>query len=622
MNNQELAQAIIEQIGDRENVSQHWHCITRLRFNLKDDSKVNMDKINDLKGVIGSQFSSGQFQVIIGAKVAEVYEEVAAQIGTQEEDKSQGNKKVKPLDVLFDVISGIFTPILPAIVGSGLLKGFMALFVAFNWLSTSSSSYAVLNLISDAAFYFLPFLVAMTAARKFKTKESLALALAGMLLYPTLVNGAAAGKAPLSLFGLAIPQNSYSSSVLPIILGVLLLSIVSKWVDKWVPKSLNIIFSPLISLLITAPLVLAFLAPLGNFLGVYLQEGSTALFHFAGPVAGLVIGGLVPIIVLTGMHYAFFPSILVNIQKLGYDNFFLPLNLVANVAQAGAVTGVFLRSKNTENKAIAASTIVPAIFGITEPAIYGVTLRLRRPFYASLAGGAVGGLIFGTFAVKSTAFAIPGIASLPTYIIKGTNNLIYACIGYVASFVVALIVTLMIGFDEKGKKAVKVEKVVENNLPPIENVGPIEILAPLSGKQQDLSTVPDPTFSTGLLGQGVAILPDENSVQAPFDGTVTMTTPTNHAIGLTSVEGVELLIHVGIDTVEMKGEGFARKVEQGDKVKKRDKLLIFDLNLIKEKGYNPITSVIVTNSPNYLDVVPLEAEKAKAVETKIVMCIN
>ena len=623
MDNRQLAESIIELSGGKENITQHWHCITRLRFNLVDDKRADLDKISRLDGVIGSQFSSGQFQVIIGAKVEEVYEEIDKLLDGNQTTGTK--KKIKPLDVLFDIISGIFTPILPAIVGAGMLKGILSLFVAFHWISTESSTYSVLNIISDATYYFLPFLVAMTAARKFKTKESLALTLAGILLYPTIINGSTSGASALHLWGMGIPLNNYSSSVLPIILGVLLLSFVNKWTDKFIPKSVNIVFSPLLSLIITAPLLLAFIAPLGNVLGAYLEGASTALFHFAGPLAGFVLGGLMPIIVISGMHYAFFPSALTNLQKLGYDTILFPMNLVANIAQVGATLGVLLKAKNSENKSLAASAIVPALFGITEPAIYGVTLRLRRPFYASLAGGAVGGTIFGTLAVKSTAFAIPGIASLPTYIISGTNNFLYALIGYLASFSVAFIVTLIIGFEEEDKKSEKISDIKEKkNITEIapDNSTIENILAPLDGTLTDLTKVSDQIFSQGLMGKGIAIMPLNGEIISPFDGIVTMTTPSNHAIGITSDGGVDLLIHVGIDTVNLNGKYFERKVEQGKKIKKGDELLRFDLELIKSMGYDITTIIIVTNTMNYLDVIPVAEKNLKALENKILVCVN
>ncbi|WP_086444859.1 beta-glucoside-specific PTS transporter subunit IIABC [Candidatus Enterococcus lemimoniae] len=623
MENQLLAQQIMTLIGGSKNVSQSWHCITRLRFNLFDDTKVNMKEINQLNGVIGSQFSGGQYQIIIGAKVAEVFQEMDKQFTNSNNEKTTNNKKnMNVLDTIFDVISGIFTPLMPAIIGSGLIKGLMALFVVFGWLSSESSSYVVLTVFSDGVFYFLPFLVAMTAARKFKTKESLAVALAAMLMYPTLVNGAADGASPLSMFGLSIPLNNYSSTVLPIILGVLLLSIVNKWMDKIVPETVNIVFSPMLSLLITAPILLAFVAPLGNFLGKYLEQIFTTLFTVAGPLAGLLMGGLMPLIVLTGMHYAFFPGTFASLQKFGYDIMLLPMNLVANSAQAGAVLGVTLKSKKAETKSLAFSTFIPAIFGITEPAIYGVTLRLKKPFYASLIGGGVGGTIFGFFAVKATAFSIPGITALPTYIMKNSNNFMYALIGYIASFVISFVLTMLWGFEEDKKDETKDKKITTLKSDPQATTQPIDIFSPVKGCLIPLDDVSDETFSSGMMGKGVAIKPLGDTIYAPFDGEITMTTPTNHAIGLRSAKGVEVLIHVGIDTVNLQGKYFERFVSEGERINKGQPLLRYNLKEIIGLSYDETTMVIVTNSAEFLDIIITGEENVEATTSRLMMCIQ
>ena len=630
MENKELAQEIVKLIGGTENISQSWHCITRLRFNLNNESKVKVDELKTLDGVLGAQFQSGQFQVIIGAKVAEIYEEIDHLVGHSSNDSTpvKNTSKMNPIEVVFDVISGIFTPILPAIVGSGLIKGIMALFVSLGWLTETSSTYQVLQIFSNAVFYFLPFLIAYSAAKKFKTRESLALALAGILLYPAMIEGAAKGADPLSFLGLSIPLNNYTSSVLPIILGVLLLSFVDKWITKAIPKSLSIVFTPVLSLMITAPLTLAFIAPIGNVSGQYLEIFFTSLFNFAGPIAGLLMGGLMPLIVLTGMHYAFFPSTLASFEKMGYDIMLLPMNFIANMAQAGAVLGVIIRTKRVETRSLALSTLLPSFFGITEPAIYGVTLRLKKPFYASLIGGAVGGCFYGLFSVKTTAFSIPGITSLPTYMMKGTNNFQLALIGIALSFIVSLLVTIFLGFKE-SVTAVN-EQTAENpnhaagteNQQLTKQTSPFEVQAPMSGKVIPLSEVNDSVFSSEMMGKGVAILPDKGVVQAPFSGKVVTVTPTKHAIGLVSDDGIELLIHVGIDTVSLNGQFFDVLVKEGDEIKTGDHLLSFDIEGIQSNHLDVVTPIIVTNSTQYLDVIHTGDAHVTAGQNKLLMLIH
>ncbi|QEO62367.1 PTS beta-glucoside transporter subunit EIIBCA [Bacillus altitudinis] len=630
MKNKELAGKIVKLIGGTENISQSWHCITRLRFNLNDERQVKVDELKTLDGVLGAQFQSGQFQVIIGAKVAAVYEEIDHLAGHSSNDSApvKNTSKMNPIEVVFDVISGIFTPILPAIVGSGLIKGIMALFVSLGWLAETSSTYQVLQIFSNAVFYFLPFLIAYSAAKKFKTRESLALALAGILLYPTMLEGAAKGADPLSFLGLSIPLNNYTSSVLPIILGVLLLSFVDKWITKVIPKSLSIVFTPVLSLMITAPLTLAFIAPIGNVSGQYLEIFFTSLFNFAGPIAGLLMGGLMPLIVLTGMHYAFFPSTLASFEKVGYDIMLLPMNFIANMAQAGAVLGVIIRTKRVETKSLALSTLLPSFFGITEPAIYGVTLRLKKPFYASLIGGAVGGCFYGLFSVKTTAFSIPGITSLPTYIMKGTNNFQLALIGIALSFIVSLLITILLGFQESVTAANEQTAEKPNHTESTENqqiskqTTPYEVQAPMSGKIIPLSEVNDSVFSSELMGKGVAILPDKGVVQAPFSGKVVTVTPTKHAIGLVSDDGIELLIHVGIDTVSLNGQFFDVLVKEGDEMKMGDHLLSFDIEGIQSNHLDVVTPIIVTNSTQYLDVIHTGDAHVTAGQNKLLMLIH
>ncbi|MCY7502830.1 beta-glucoside-specific PTS transporter subunit IIABC [Bacillus pumilus] len=629
MENKELAQEIVNLIGGTENISQSWHCITRLRFNLNDESQVKVDELKTLDGVLGAQFQSGQFQVIIGAKVAEVYEKIDHLVGHSSNDSApvKNTSKMNPIEVVFDVISGIFTPILPAIVGSGLIKGIMALLVSLGWLTETSATYQVLQIFSNAVFYFLPFLIAYSAAKKFKTRESLALALAGILLYPAMIEGAAKGADPLSFLGLSIPLNNYTSSVLPIILGVLLLSFVDKWITKAIPKSLSIVFTPVLSLMITAPLTLAFIAPIGNVSGQYLEIFFTSLFNFAGPIAGLLMGGLMPLIVLTGMHYAFFPSTLASFEKVGYDIMLLPMNFIANMAQAGAVLGVIIRTKRVETRSLALSTLLPSFFGITEPAIYGVTLRLKKPFYASLIGGAVGGCFYGLFSVKTTAFSIPGITSLPTYMMKGTNNFQLALIGIALSFIVSLLVTIFLGFKESvtvnEQAAEKPNHTVSTeNQQMSRQTSPFEVQAPMSGKVIPLSEVNDSVFSSEMMGKGVAILPDKGVVQAPFSGKVVTVTPTKHAIGLVSDDGIELLIHVGIDTVNLNGQFFDVLVKEGDEMKTGDHLLSFDIEGIQSNHLDVVTPIIVTNSTQYLDVIHTGDAHVTAGQNKLLMLIH
>lgn len=616
MDNKQLAKNIVDYIGGADNITQNWHCITRLRFNVKDAKKVNIEEIRNLNGVMGAQFQGAQFQVIIGGEVANVFEEVnrITENSINGEAQSDGGSGGNIVSKLFDVISSIFNPILPAIIGSGLIGGFLSILTVTNVLAEESQTYMVLYAIYNATFYFLPFLVAYSASKKFKASPSLSLALAGVLLYPTFINNAVPGTWVLWKFlgGIPLAINNYSSSVIPIILTILLLKYVEKLLKKIIPKALTIVFVPMLALLITAPIMLILIAPLGFLIGTGLATFFTWLFTVAGPIAGALMGGLMPLIVITGMHYAFFPGTLAGLEQFGYDLVLLPMNIVANLAQAGAVLAVFFKTKDEKMKQLAFSSFIPAPFGITEPAIYGVTMKLKKPFYASMIGGAVGGAIYGTFAVKTFQFTIPGVLALPTYIETGTSNLLFAIIGVLASFVVGFVMTMIFKFDT-GKTVVEVaasgEAATEGS-EQIKNIStmiqqePDHIIAPITGKVISLSECPDQTFASGLLGKGVAIIPDNGKVYSPVDGTVVTVTPTNHAIGLLSDSGVEILIHIGIDTVSLQGEGFKRLVEEGARIKKGDLLFTFDIDLIKANQLDLCSPVTITNTSDFLDVVP------------------
>nr|WP_145402284.1 beta-glucoside-specific PTS transporter subunit IIABC [Paenibacillus xylanexedens] len=646
MNHRELSKEIIRLTGGQENITQAWHCITRLRFNVREENKVQLEQIRALDGVLGAQFQSDQFQVVIGNKVAAVYEELEEQLkqnGAVRAEAEAEPKRSRGINAVLDTISGIFTPILPAIVGTGMLKGILALLVTLGAIQETSGEYQILASVANAAFYFLPFLLAVSSARKFKVNEYIALTLAGTLLYPTILNAYLENHLePIRFLSLPVSIVNYTQSVIPIILGVWLLSYVHRWVDRFIPGPVKVIFTSMIVLVITVPILLIAIGPLGNYIGIYLEIGTSWLFAHSGPLTGIVLGGLMPVIVMTGMHYAFFPGTLQNLSKLGYDVLLLPLNLVANMSQAGAVMAVFLKTKNKSMKSIALSSGISAFLGITEPAIYGVTLKLKKPFYASIIGGAAGGGFITAVGLKCFGFAVPGLLSLPLYIGPdgGMANFWYALIGIGISFVVSFTVTLLLKWDEpdavqaaaptaseqgdatKSEQAAAATtslastastKSSDQDMSPSVTVHSIEekkgeIYSPLTGELVLLKELPDPTFAEEMTGKGIAIYPKEGRVTAPFDGTVTMIAKSKHAIMLTSSSGIDILIHVGLNSVSLKGKFFDAKVVAGQEVKKGDLLLEFDMQSIQAAGINLVTPVIVANTPDYLDVVPVQVK--------------
>lgn len=622
MEHLKLAQEIIQYCGGKENITQAWNCITRLRFHLKDREKADVKAIQALNGVLGAQFQGDQFQVIIGNEVLKVFEGVKKELGdlvvSSEEKTKKDKKRENPINVVFGVISGIFNPILPAITGAGIIKGILALLIFLKVLNPESDNYFVLDMISNATYYFLPFLVAFSAGKKFGVNEHLAATLAGIIMYPAFVSLSGQGISTVKFLFLNIPVMDYNSTVIPIILGVLLLSIVYKYIDRFVPSFLKLIVTPMASLLITAPVVLVFIAPLGSYVGRYVAAFFISLFGVAGPVAGLLMGGLMSVIVITGMHYAFFPSTFDGLGGVGYDILLLPMSIVSNMGQCGAVLGAAFKIKDKKMKSIAFSSALSALFGITEPAIYGVNLKYKKPFYAALAGGAVGGAIYGIFHVKAYAFSIPGITALPTYLKEGElNNFIWACIGVAASFLTAFIITMILPLEGKKKAEEKVADKI--SLDHEGQMVKIPVTAPMTGKAVGLAQVPDKMFAEGILGKGIAIIPDEGIVKAPFQGQVKMIAPTKHAIGLISDRGVNVVIHIGIDTVNLQGKGFEVLVKEDQWVEKGEPLMKVDLDFIKENHLNPITPIIVTNSDEYVNVLDFPMDMAQAGTSEVLI---
>ncbi|WKL01892.1 beta-glucoside-specific PTS transporter subunit IIABC [Paenibacillus amylolyticus] len=631
MNHRELSKEIIRLTGGQENITQAWHCITRLRFNVREQNKVQLEQIKALDGVLGAQFQNDQFQVVIGNQVAAVYEQIEDQMKHSGISKPETDApRSKGINAVLDTISGIFTPILPAIVGTGMLKGILALLVTLGAIQEKSGEYQVLSSIANAAFYFLPFLLALSSARKFKVNEYIALTLAGTLLYPTILNAYLANQLePIRFLSLPVSIVNYTQSVIPIILGVWLLSYVHRWVDRFIPGPVKVIFTSMIVLVITVPILLIVIGPLGNYMGIYLEMGTSWLFAHSGPLTGIILGGLMPLIVMTGMHYAFFPGTLQNLSKLGYDVLLLPINLITNMSQAGAVTAVFLKTKDKKMKSIALSSGISALLGITEPALYGVTLKLKKPFYASLIGGAAGGGFITAVGLKCFGFAVPGLLSLPLYIGPngGMSNFWYALIGIGISFSVSFVVTLLLNWEEPNTRnsamSDSAQTLTEQELNTTtafsqETVTPVtvhsieekkgEVFSPLTGELVPLSELPDQTFAEEMTGKGIAIRPQDGRVTAPFDGTVTLVAKSKHAIMLTSSSGIDILIHVGLNSVSLKGEFFDVKVVAGQEVKKGDLLLEFDMDGIQGAGIDLVTPVIVTNTPDYLDVVPVQVK--------------
>ncbi|MEN1986995.1 beta-glucoside-specific PTS transporter subunit IIABC [Paenibacillus hubeiensis] len=602
MNDKELSSKILELVGGESNVNSVFHCATRLRFQLKDRDKADKEALQKTPGIITVVESSGQFQVVVGNNVGPVYEKMieGTSIGNADASKKdESSEKSTILGKAVDIISSIFSPTLGALAGAGLLKGLVALFLFLKWLDASSGTYLVLNAASDSVFYFLPVFLAVTASRKFKTNMFVSVAIAGALVYPAVI---AAVSAPDKLTFLGIPMvlMNYSSSVIPIILAVWVQSYVEKWFNSFVHSSVKNILVPMLSLVIVIPLTFLVFGPIGSMISSGLATGYGWIYNLSPLLAGAVAGAFWQVFVIFGVHWGFVPVILSNIAEVGYDTM-LPMLTAAILAQAGAVFGVFLKTKDTQLKALAGSSVVASVFGITEPAIYGVTLKLKKPFIYACIAGAVGGAIIGSGGAQAVAFALPGLLALPTYIGTGFLSVI---IGLVVAFVLALVIVMVLGFKDSVQEQAAPKEEASASTPVQEStVLKKEIIeSPLQGAVKPLESLPDEAFASGAMGQGIVIEPSEGRLTSPVNGTITTVFPTGHAIGITSDEGAELLIHVGVNTVRLKGKHFEKQVQEGDRVEKGQLILLFDIEQIQAAGYVTSTPVIVTNSANYLDV--------------------
>lgn len=620
MKYENLAKDIIKNVGGAENVNSLCHCVTRLRFKLKDESKANTDVLKKMKGVVTVVKSGGQYQVVIGNHVPDVYADVCAIGGFGENtSSSDSEEKMTPFNKFIDIISGVFQPILGLLAATGMIKGVNAILISANILAATDSTYVILNAIGDCLMYFFPVFLGFTAAKKFKVNQFLGMAIGAALIYPDIVS--LAGET-ISFCGIPVvmPASGYASTVIPIILSIYVASIVEKFFKKIIPDVVKTFLVPFFTLLVVVPVTFIAVGPVASSAANMLGEVTLFIYNLSPVVAGLFIGGFWQVFVMFGLHWGLVPIAINNIAVLGSDSI-VASSIAVCFAQTGVVIAIMLKAKNKKLKSLCIPSIISGMFGVTEPAIYGITLPRKKPFILSCIAGAVTGGIMGLFQTKIYSSGAMGLFVIPTCINPaGIDSGFY---GIILATVAGLAVgfTLMFFF---GK--LDAEDLINDDEEVVETVEKSiireEILtSPINGTVKPLSEVKDEAFASGLLGKGIAIEPKEGKVIAPANGTLTTLFPTLHALGITTDSGAELLIHVGMDTVKLDGKHFKARVKQGDKIKKGDVLLEFDMEAIKKEGYSLETPVIVTNFDKYADIIETDKHHVKHGENLITVMV-
>lgn len=581
------AEMLVKELGGDDNISNVSHCATRLRFILKNVDMVDKQKVSKIPGVITAVEAGGRFQVVIGNHVRDAYQFVTELVHVDSENTVTSNKKAGIVSRVIDVISSIFAPFLYTLAACGILQGILGVFVALGAIDTSGGTYLILNFISWTAFTFLPVLISVTASKKFGVNTYVAIVIACALVCPDYIAMVNAGD-PVYFLGLPVKLLSYTSSVIPIILSIWVASYVQRFFDRVLPIVIRNLFSAMFTITIMVPLTLLAFGPIGNAVGGAIGDVYNYLYGLSPIVAGIIVGGPWEVLVIFGVHWGITPVTVGNYTTLGYDTF-TGLQASAVFSQAGAALGVFLKTKNSEVKKVSASAAVTGLFGITEPAIYGVNLRFKKPMICGCIAGAAGGAIAGAFNAVSWGYNMPGIATLPAYFKSGhTTQFIGLLISIAVSFVLGAVLTFIAGFKDEPENEAVITSSDKTDL------SEEEILSPVSGNVIPLSEVKDEVFSSETLGRGVGIIPDNDKVYAPFDCEIEMLPYTGHALGLRSSSGFASLIHIGIDTVKLGGNGFTVHVKEGEKVKKGTLMIEFNKDLIIKEGYDPTVIFVAT----------------------------
>ncbi|GGS30608.1 PTS beta-glucoside transporter subunit EIIBCA [Streptomyces humidus] len=602
------AKAVLDALGGAQNVSALQHCSTRLRFALADDTKVDAKTLKDIPGVVGVVVGPPQTQVVVGSKVIDFYNALSKLLGDRTGD---GNGETGPATgapwtwkraggTVMDFVVSVFTPVIPAIAGAGVLKSLLLLLTTVKWVSATNPTYLLFAAIPTAVFTFLPLFVAYTSARKLNVNRPVALGTVGVLLHPGFTE-LITRDGGISMFGIPVTNVPYNAQVFPAILAVLFLAVVERFFNKYTPGPIRVFFVPMMCFLIVVPVTMLALGPLGYGMGTQLTSAMLWMHSTLGWVAVALLASLLPFVISVGMHKAFIPPTINTMNATGSEMLYNPASLAHNMSEAGATLAVALRTKKQALRATSLSAGVSALFGITEPALYGVTLQNKRTLMAVVAGAFSGGAYVGITHVSSHAVVGPGLASMSMFVSPGdSSNIINAVVGLLVAFGVSFVISALTWKDSTPAAASQESRQADAGSVPAGTPGGSELLiTPVSGVVVPLSEVGDQVFSSGVLGEGVAIEPASGRFVAPVDGTVTSLLPSKHAIGITTASGAEVLIHIGMDTVKLAGEHFTAHVAQGDTVTAGQPVVDVDIEAVRAAGYSLTTPLVVLNSAEH-----------------------
>lgn len=627
---QALAKDALKGVGGKDNVITVVHCATRLRFKLKDPKKADKEWLKAHPGIITVVESGGQFQVVVGNHVSDVYQELIQLSGLSAHSAEDTGPKGNLFNVMVDLISGIFTPFLGVMAATGILKGVLSVASAYGWMDVTSGNYIILWAASDSLFYFFPIILGYTATKKFGGNPFIGMSIGGALTYPTVVKMFTDPSViPPDFFGLPITIIYYPSSVMPIIFAAWLSCIIEKQVKKILHDSVRNLLTPFFCLVIVVPLTFLVIGPVTTWLAGIMANGFFNIYNLSPTIAGVFMGTLWQVFVIFGLHWGFVPVMINNLPTLGYDPI-VPLLLPAVMGQVGAVLGIMIIAREAKLKSLASSSFVSGIFGITEPAIYGVTLPLKRPFIFGCVGGAIGGGIIGFYQAKMYSSGLVNVLTLAQMIppaVEGSvssgidSTVIGAAIGMVTSLAIACLLTIFFGMPKQKNAPQNSSHPAQDSHEALtsNSTAAIKIFSPMNGQVIPLSETPDEVFASEAIGTGITIIPSEGRLVSPVEGVISSVYKTLHAIGIETESGCQILMHIGVDTVKLDGKYFTALVKEGDKVSVGTVLVNFDRDAILAEGYSLATPILITNTEEYADVVKTNATQIQAGESLMLL---